>query len=164
MAQVCDICGKGPQFGNNISHAHNVTKRRWNVNSAGSEGAGEWRAEAVAGLRKLHQERQDHQSWPDCEEGRRARSVRQAGRLRRTEIGSTKPRPRGRGFVVSGSLLVMRFATGWALADKWQKLRSCSKICTTPKNYEFRPRTVWVRPADRWISGCRNTVRIVIAG
>jgi large subunit ribosomal protein L28 len=32
MAQVCEICGKGPQFGNNISHAHNVTKRRWNVN------------------------------------------------------------------------------------------------------------------------------------
>jgi len=27
MAQVCEICGKGPQFGNNISHAHNVTKR-----------------------------------------------------------------------------------------------------------------------------------------
>jgi large subunit ribosomal protein L28 len=32
MAQVCDICGKGPQFGNHISHAHNVSKRRWNVN------------------------------------------------------------------------------------------------------------------------------------
>jgi large subunit ribosomal protein L28 len=32
MSQVCDICGKGPQFGNNISHAHNVTRRRWNVN------------------------------------------------------------------------------------------------------------------------------------
>ena len=32
MARVCDICGKGPQFGNKISHAHNVTKRRWNVN------------------------------------------------------------------------------------------------------------------------------------
>jgi len=32
MAQVCDICGKGPQFGNNVSHAHNVTRRRWNVN------------------------------------------------------------------------------------------------------------------------------------
>jgi large subunit ribosomal protein L28 len=32
MAQVCDICGKGPRFGNNISHAHNVTKRRWNPN------------------------------------------------------------------------------------------------------------------------------------
>ncbi len=32
MARVCDICGKGPQFGNNVSHANNITKRRWNVN------------------------------------------------------------------------------------------------------------------------------------
>ena len=32
MAQVCDVCGKGPQFGNNISHAHNVTRRRWKPN------------------------------------------------------------------------------------------------------------------------------------
>ena len=32
MAQVCKLCGKGPQFGNNISHAHNVTRRRWNPN------------------------------------------------------------------------------------------------------------------------------------
>ena len=32
MAQICQVCGKGPQFGNNISHAHNVTKRRWNLN------------------------------------------------------------------------------------------------------------------------------------
>jgi len=32
MAQVCDICGKKPQFGNVISHAHNVSRRRWNVN------------------------------------------------------------------------------------------------------------------------------------
>ena len=32
MARVCELCGKGPRFGNRISHAHNVTKRRWNVN------------------------------------------------------------------------------------------------------------------------------------
>ena len=32
MARVCDVCGRGPQFGHKISHAHNVTKRRWNVN------------------------------------------------------------------------------------------------------------------------------------
>jgi large subunit ribosomal protein L28 len=32
MAQVCDICGKGPRFGNTISHAHNTSRRRWNVN------------------------------------------------------------------------------------------------------------------------------------
>jgi large subunit ribosomal protein L28 len=32
MARVCDLCGKGPQFGNNISHAHNVTSRTWEPN------------------------------------------------------------------------------------------------------------------------------------
>jgi large subunit ribosomal protein L28 len=32
MAQVCQICGKKPMSGNTISHAHNVSKRRWNVN------------------------------------------------------------------------------------------------------------------------------------
>ncbi len=32
MAKVCEVCGRGPQFGNRISHAHNVTKRRWNIN------------------------------------------------------------------------------------------------------------------------------------
>jgi len=32
MARVCEVCGKGPRSGNNISHAHNVTKRRWEVN------------------------------------------------------------------------------------------------------------------------------------
>ncbi len=29
MARVCEICGKGPRVGNNVSHAHNKTKRRW---------------------------------------------------------------------------------------------------------------------------------------
>jgi large subunit ribosomal protein L28 len=32
MAKVCDVCGRGPRFGNRVSHAHNVTKRRWNLN------------------------------------------------------------------------------------------------------------------------------------
>ncbi|HEY7712210.1 MAG TPA: 50S ribosomal protein L28 [Candidatus Entotheonella sp.] len=32
MARRCEMCGKGPVYGNNISHAHNVTKRRWNPN------------------------------------------------------------------------------------------------------------------------------------
>jgi len=32
MAQRCDICGKGPRFGNRVSHAHNVTSRRFNPN------------------------------------------------------------------------------------------------------------------------------------
>jgi large subunit ribosomal protein L28 len=28
----CAICGKGPSVGNNVSHANNKTKRRWNPN------------------------------------------------------------------------------------------------------------------------------------
>ncbi|WP_084417635.1 50S ribosomal protein L28 [Chrysiogenes arsenatis] len=28
MARKCDICGKGPQVGNNVSHANNRTKKR----------------------------------------------------------------------------------------------------------------------------------------
>ena len=32
MAKICEICGKKPMVGNNISHAHNVTKRRFNPN------------------------------------------------------------------------------------------------------------------------------------
>ena len=32
MARVCEICGKGVMVGNQISHAHNVSKRRWRPN------------------------------------------------------------------------------------------------------------------------------------
>lgn len=32
MAANCAICGKGPAYGNNVSHANNKTKRRWNPN------------------------------------------------------------------------------------------------------------------------------------
>ncbi len=32
MAKRCDICGKGPVVGRNISHAHNVTPRRFEPN------------------------------------------------------------------------------------------------------------------------------------
>ena len=32
MSRKCDICGKGPLAGNNVSHAHNLTKTRWMPN------------------------------------------------------------------------------------------------------------------------------------
>jgi len=32
MAKICEICGKKPMVGSNVSHAHNVTKRRFNPN------------------------------------------------------------------------------------------------------------------------------------
>ena len=32
MAKVCDVCGKKPMSGNNVSHAHNKTRRKWYPN------------------------------------------------------------------------------------------------------------------------------------
>ena len=32
MSRMCEICGKKPMVGNNVSHAHNVNKRRFNPN------------------------------------------------------------------------------------------------------------------------------------
>lgn len=32
MSQVCDICGKGPATGNNVSHSHIKTRRRFMPN------------------------------------------------------------------------------------------------------------------------------------
>ena len=29
MARMCDVCGKGPTYGNSVSHANNKTRRRW---------------------------------------------------------------------------------------------------------------------------------------
>ena len=32
MSRVCDVTGKKPMFGNNVSHANNKSRRRFNVN------------------------------------------------------------------------------------------------------------------------------------
>jgi large subunit ribosomal protein L28 len=32
MARGCDFCGKTAMTGNSVSHAHNITKRRWHPN------------------------------------------------------------------------------------------------------------------------------------
>ena len=32
MARTCEICGKRRSVGNNVSHAHNKTRRRWMPN------------------------------------------------------------------------------------------------------------------------------------
>ena len=32
MSQVCEVCGKAPQFGKSISHSHRKTNRRWTPN------------------------------------------------------------------------------------------------------------------------------------
>ena len=32
MSRVCDVTGRKPMFGNNVSHAHNKTRRRFDIN------------------------------------------------------------------------------------------------------------------------------------
>ena len=32
MSKMCELCGKGPMFGNRVSHANNKTKRRFDPN------------------------------------------------------------------------------------------------------------------------------------
>jgi len=32
MSRICEICGKGPAFGNNVSHANNKTRTVWYPN------------------------------------------------------------------------------------------------------------------------------------
>ncbi len=32
MSRVCDVTGRGPMSGNNVSHANNKTRRRFEIN------------------------------------------------------------------------------------------------------------------------------------
>jgi large subunit ribosomal protein L28 len=32
MSRKCSICGKGQVSGNNVSHSHRKTRRKWNAN------------------------------------------------------------------------------------------------------------------------------------
>ena len=32
MSRKCSISGKGPQFGNSVSHSHKKTRKKWGVN------------------------------------------------------------------------------------------------------------------------------------
>ncbi len=32
MSNVCQVTGRRPSFGNNVSHSHRKTRRRWNPN------------------------------------------------------------------------------------------------------------------------------------
>ena len=32
MSNICQVTGRKPAFGNNVSHSHRKTRRRWNPN------------------------------------------------------------------------------------------------------------------------------------
>ncbi len=61
MAQRCEICGKGPMTGSNISHAHNVTKRRWQPNLQRVRAVVDGQSEARSGVHSLYSFGQGHQ-------------------------------------------------------------------------------------------------------
>ena len=69
MAQVCSGCGKGPQFGNNVSHANNKTRRRWNVNlhPVKAKVAGHHEHQEGSRLLELSARRQSHQGLSSAE-------------------------------------------------------------------------------------------------
>ena len=61
MAQTCALCGKGPTFGHNISHAHNVSSRRFNPNLQSVRALVNGAHQAPQGLHPLHPVEQGHQ-------------------------------------------------------------------------------------------------------
>ena len=67
MASVCEICGKGPGFGNNVSFSHRRTRRRFNPNIQHVRAMVERHAQAAQRVHLLHQGRQGHPlglGWP----------------------------------------------------------------------------------------------------
>lgn len=32
MPKVCQVCGKGPSFGQSVSHSHKASKKKWKPN------------------------------------------------------------------------------------------------------------------------------------
>ena len=58
MAQRCDVCGKGPAYGHNISHAHNLTTRRWLPNLVSMRALMDGKRPASPGVHPVPQGRQ----------------------------------------------------------------------------------------------------------
>ena len=83
MAQRCDVCGKGPSVGHRISHAHNVTKRRWLANLVSTARPCGRHSQAAQGVYAVSQGRQGH-------EGRLARQ------MARTTVASFPTRRRSK--------------------------------------------------------------------
>ena len=62
MAMKCKLCGKGPSFGNVISHANNTRRRRWNPNLQRVHAVIEGVRQARSCLHFLHSGWSRHQS------------------------------------------------------------------------------------------------------
>ena len=85
MAAVCEICGKHPSFGMNVSHSHRRTKRRWNPNIQRIRVVVDGHPEAPARLHRVHQGREGP------EEGQLIVRVVICGPLRQVGAGLDRP-------------------------------------------------------------------------
>jgi large subunit ribosomal protein L28 len=47
MPKVCEICGKGPMFGQSVSHSHKATKKKWKPNLQ------QVKAQTAAGVKRV---------------------------------------------------------------------------------------------------------------
>ncbi len=54
MAKVCEICGKGPVFGHNVSHANNKTRKVWHPNLHKVKAIKRGKDDRNEGLHTLH--------------------------------------------------------------------------------------------------------------
>ena len=54
MAMKCEFCGKGPHYGNVVSHANNTRRRRWNPNLRTVRAVVQRCTKACAGLHCVH--------------------------------------------------------------------------------------------------------------
>ena len=64
MAAVCEVCGKHPSFGMNVSHSHRRTKRRWNPNIQRVRAMVNGTPRGVNVCTVLPAGREDHQARP----------------------------------------------------------------------------------------------------
>ena len=62
MAAVCEVCGKKPSFGMNISHSHRRTKRRWDPNIQKVRAVVDGSPQAPQRLHVVHPLGQGHQA------------------------------------------------------------------------------------------------------
>ncbi|MEK6556997.1 MAG: 50S ribosomal protein L28 [Candidatus Margulisiibacteriota bacterium] len=53
MSKVCELCGKRPEVGNNVSHSNRKTRRRYNPNLQTATLSGEKKLVCTACLRTL---------------------------------------------------------------------------------------------------------------
>ena len=132
MAANCDVCGKGPSFGHNISHSHRRTKRRWNPNIQ-RVSAGRRRGRDPEAAQRLHLVPQGRQGHPLT----RLTGTDRSRRSPHGTVGFAVPRRPASPFVVAGRVSRARSgpsragdrvetdAVGPGQPAKWSQPRGC---------------------------------------